>query len=113
MAALGAFAGAYTHLESIVLSFDANMDVSYAPRVAERLATLLPSLTWVEDDYDDGRYEESQADWVAADAAMRARARAQRAKVWTARRSAFDFAIEDNNLDQRGDVLLRRPPRTL
>ncbi|KAI4517991.1 hypothetical protein K525DRAFT_209643 [Schizophyllum commune Loenen D] len=111
MAALGAFAGACTHLESIVLSFDANMDAvpspslsnttvthlnvvdspideSYAPRVAERLATLFPSLTWIEDDYDDGRYEESQAGWVVADAAMRARARAQRAKVWAAERSA-------------------------
>ncbi|KAL1690201.1 hypothetical protein GGG16DRAFT_114250 [Schizophyllum commune] len=71
MAALGAFAGACTHLESVVLSSDANMDVvpspslsnttvthlnvvdspideSHAPRVAERLATLFPSLTWTE-----------------------------------------------------------------
>ena len=73
MAALGAFAGACTQLESIVLSFDAHMDVvpspslsnaavtylnvvdspideSYVPRVPHRLATLFPSLTWIEGD---------------------------------------------------------------
>ena len=74
-----------THLNVVV---DSPIDESYAPRVAERLSTLFPSLTWIEDDYDDGRYEESQAGWVVADAAMRARARAQRAKVWAAERSA-------------------------
>ncbi|KAL1665999.1 hypothetical protein GGF50DRAFT_113634 [Schizophyllum commune] len=69
MAALGTFAGACTLLESIVLSFDANIDVvlspslsdttithlnvvdspideSYVPGVPNRLATLFPSLTW-------------------------------------------------------------------
>ncbi|KAL1699148.1 hypothetical protein EV121DRAFT_284298 [Schizophyllum commune] len=103
MAALGTFASTCTQLESIVLSFNANIDVvpspslsdsivthpnvSYASRVAEHLATLFPSLRWIEDDYDDGRYEESQAGWVMVDAVMRARARAQRAKVWAAERS--------------------------
>ncbi|KAL1734952.1 hypothetical protein EV714DRAFT_268223 [Schizophyllum commune] len=79
----GAFAGDCTHLLSIVLPFDVNMDVvpslslsnttvthlnvvespideSYAPRVAERLGTLSPSLPWIEDDYDDGEYERAR-----------------------------------------------------
>ncbi|KAL1737717.1 hypothetical protein HDZ31DRAFT_70873, partial [Schizophyllum fasciatum] len=59
-----------------------------APRVAACLGALFPRLTWIEDDYDDGRYEESQVGWVVADSIMRARARAQRASVWAAERSA-------------------------
>ncbi|KAL1703653.1 hypothetical protein EV121DRAFT_292167 [Schizophyllum commune] len=57
-----------THISVV----DSPIDESYAPRVAERLARLFPSMTWIEDEYDDGRYEDSQAGWVVADAAIRA-----------------------------------------
>lgn len=109
-AALGAFAGACPRMQSIVLPFDANaeiasepsvtstsvthlnvidspIDEARAPRVAAYLSAMFPSLTWIEDDYDDGRYDESQLGWLTADHILRTKARAKRAEVWAAERS--------------------------